>query len=546
MQPREQAIEQLARSPGGFDMLIVGGGATGLGAAVDAAARGYRVALVERADFASGTSSRSTKLVHGGVRYLRQGDIGLVRSALRERTHLARNAPHLVHRMAFVIPVYGRVERLYYRFGLEIYERLAGRWSLGRSRSLSAEETAALIPTVERRGLRGGVLYYDGQFDDARLSIALAQTASGKGAVLANYVSCDGLVKEEGRIVGARLRDQETGREFEVRARAVINATGVFADSLRRSDDPAVPRLLSASQGVHVVLPRRFLPGVTALMVPRTRDGRVLFAIPWQGCVIVGTTDTPGVEPALEPAAREDEIDFILEHARLYLAHAPSRRDILSVFAGLRPLVGRTNRKTSVLSRDHTLEVSGSGLVTITGGKWTTYRKMAEDTVDGVERLLGWPHRPSVTADLPLHGATTDLGMRPGLRRYGSEAEAIEGLIRENPDWQHPVADGVSLLRAEVIWQARQEMARTVADVLARRARVLTQDARAARAAAPEVARLLAHVLGRDAGWAQSEVNRFLADSSAWLPPTLERPCSNPVPAPLTPLPEVPPAILSP
>jgi glycerol-3-phosphate dehydrogenase len=516
--PRDSALARLRAGTEVFDFLIVGGGASGLGAAVDAAARGYNVALIEQADFAKGTSSRSTKLVHGGVRYLRQGNVSLVRSALRERGRLQRNAPHLVHPLAFVIPHYSWFEGLYYGAGMAGYDWLAGSMSFGRSRRLSRRETIEHLPTIETNGLAGGVLYYDGQFDDARLAINLAQTAVGRGAVLANYCACAGLWKEHGRVGGALARDRETGAEFLIRARVVINATGVFVDGVRRFDEPGAEPLVTVSQGVHLTLPREFLPGSSALMIPKTADGRVLFAIPWHNRVVVGTTDTPGVAPSLEPRAQAAEIEFILAHARKYLAADPSERDVLSVFTGLRPLVRRGGAgNTAALSRDHTIVVSASRLITLTGGKWTPYRRMAEDVIDHAERVGGLPHRPCVTAELPVHAAG-DAGAVPvPLQGYGTDAARIVELGATEGGLDAPVHPALPLCPAEVLWHVRHEMARTVDDVLARRTRALVLDARASIAAAPAVARLLARELRRDEAWVAGQVEAYREIAQGWL-----------------------------
>lgn len=514
---REEALQQLRDQSTRFDILIVGGGATGLGAAVDAAKRGHRVALVDQADFSAGTSSCSTKLVHGGVRYLRQGDVSLVRSALRERAQMLRNAPHLARAVPFVIPSYSWWERPFYRIGLGLYDRLSGPWSIGRSRLLSREETIQHLPTIETAGLRGGVLYYDGQFDDARFAIALAETAAEQGAVLANYCRCVGLVKHQGRVVGALVRDEETGQQFEVRAKAVVNATGVFVDALRSYDEPNTKPLVAVSQGIHLVLPRRFLPGNAALMVPKTADGRVLFAIPWQDRVVVGTTDTAGVEPTLTPRAQDHEIDFVLSHARKYLACDPSASDVLSVFTGLRPLVASQGESTASLSRDHTILVSKGNLVTITGGKWTTYRKMAEDVINCAERIAGLAHRHSCTDKLKVHGAPEEAGDPASpLASYGDDAAGIRALATEVPALAAPLHPSLPYLKAEVVWHARREMARTVEDVLARRTRALVLDAAAAVGAAPEVARLLAHELRRDQNWIDLQLAQFNSRAANW------------------------------
>lgn len=507
---REPMLDRL-RSGEVFDLLIVGGGATGLGAAVDAAARGYRVALIEQNDFAKGTSSRATKLVHGGVRYLKQGNIPLVRAALRERGHLLRNAPHLTRNLAFVIPHYTWLDGAFYGLGLKVYDGLAGRLSLGPSQLLGRRKTLELLPTLKPRGLKGGVLYHDGQFDDARLAINLAQTAVEQGAVVVNYCGCQAFVKVVGgRIAGVIARDHETGATFTVKARVVINATGVFVDSLREADEADAAPLVSVSQGVHIVLPKAFLPGNTALMIPKTADGRVLFAVPWHGCVVVGTTDTPMSRATLEPRALEEERAFLMEHARSHLAKDPAAADVLSVFAGLRPLVKRAGvGTTAALSRDHTIVVSASGLITITGGKWTTYRKMGEDVVDRAEQVAGFDHRPSPTINLKVHGWSEALPQERDLAVYGADAAFVRELSRGHPDGGVRVHPQLAFRRAEVIWQARQEMARTVEDVLARRTRSLLLNARASIEAAPKVAELLALELGRDAAWRVAQVEDY-------------------------------------
>lgn len=517
---RDSAVSRLRAGAEVFDIIIVGGGASGLGAAVDAASRGYRVALIEQADFAQGTSSRSTKLVHGGVRYLKQGDISLVRSALRERGLMQRNAPHLVHPLAFVIPNYSRLDNWFYRIGMTVYDRLAGGLSLGRSQGLSRAETIKQLPTVEPKGLAGGVLYYDGQFDDARLAINLAQTAVAHGAVVANYCSCVGLIKEQGRVAGVLARDVEAGAEFELRARVVINATGVFVDAVRRYDEPESKSLVAVSQGVHVVLPRRFLPGTSALMVPKTADGRVLFAIPWHDRLVVGTTDTPGVAPTLEPRAQDAEIDFILEHARKYLVTDPGESDVLSVFTGLRPLVSRgSNGNTATLSRDHTIAISASQLITLTGGKWTTYRKMAEDVINQAEHVGGFTPRACRTTGLAIHGAADPTTIAPELRIYGSDAAAVASLARLDPALNQRLHPELPFRQADVVWQVRNEMARTVEDVLARRARALVLDARASIEIAPVVARILARELGREPIWVDDQVRTYTHLARGWLLP---------------------------
>jgi glycerol-3-phosphate dehydrogenase len=495
-----------------WDLLVVGGGATGLGIAVDAAHRGYSVLLVERNDFAQGTSSRSTKLIHGGVRYLQQGNLALVREALQERDALRRNAPHLVHELAFVIPSYAWWESPFYGVGLKAYDFLAGRHGFGTSRHLSAAQVAASLPALRTAGLHGGILYMDGQFDDARLAVALARTAAEEGAVLLNYCEAIALGKDVGgRITGAVLLDREGGREQSVSAKAVINATGPFSDSLRRLDHPDAPALIAPSQGVHLVLAREFLPGNGALMVPRTDDGRVLFAIPWQHRLLVGTTDTPIAEVCTEPLATDAEIDSLLATLNRYLSRPACREDILSIFTGIRPLVRAASATaTASLARDHSLLVDPvSGLITIAGGKWTTYRRMAEDTVNLAIETAGLARRPCTTRALPIHGAHPKPGQFGALAHYGADAPAIGELVRRDPSLGEALHPRLPAIAAEVVWACREEMARTVEDVLSRRTRSLLLDARAAAEAAPAVARLMAAELGRDKEWEQLQSAAF-------------------------------------
>ncbi len=516
---RSDSIGLLSRPGEVFDFLIIGGGATGLGVALDAAARGHRVALIEQSDFAKGTSSRSTKLVHGGVRYLKQGNIALVHEALRERSLLCANAPHLARDMTFVIPNYKWRDQALYALGMKVYDGLAGRRNLGRSSTLSAVETRALIPTVQPTGLVGGVSYHDGQFDDARLAVNLAQTAGKLGAVVANYVRAVALVKERGFVTGVEAEDVESGRQFVIRAKCVINATGVFVDAVRRMDEPEASPLVTVSQGVHIVLPREFLPGDAALMIPKTDDGRVLFAIPWHGHVIVGTTDTPVSEATLEPRALEEEKEFVMTHAAKYLSKVPSASDVRSIFCGLRPLVKHAGAsKTSQLSRSHTIQVSPSRLLTVTGGKWTTYRRMAQDVINRAERVAGLETRPCPTAHFPIHGWTRQLDTQAHLRVYGSDALAIRDLIAQNPALARPLHPDLPFQEAEALWHVRNEMARTVEDVLARRLRMLLLDARASKEAAPRVAAIMAGELQRDDQWISEQVAEYrnLADGYMW------------------------------
>ncbi len=479
-----------------WDIAIIGGGATGAGIAVDAAARGYATVLFEQHDFGKGTSSRSTKLAHGGVRYLERGDVGLVMEALRERGLMRQNAPHIVHDRAFVVPAYDWWESPFYGVGLKIYDLLAGKYGFGPSRLLSREETIERLPNLEREGLRGGIVYYDGQFDDARLLIHLLRTAADHGAALVNYAPVTSLLPGA---AGFHARDAESGETFAVPARVVINATGAFADAVRRMAEPAAQPLIAPSQGIHLVFDGSFLHSETAILVPHTSDGRVLFAIPWHGHTLVGTTDTPIPEAALEPVALEEEIEFVLKTAGDYLDRKPSRADVLSVFAGIRPLVKTKPGPTAELARDHVIRIEEPGLVTITGGKWTTYRHMAEQCVDQAAELAGLEHRPSPTREMRIHGYLP--GAAGDLAVYGTDAAEIEPGPR--------LAAALPYGEGEVRFAARREMARTVEDVLARRTRALCLNARAAIAMAPRVAEILAEELGRDAAWREAQVREF-------------------------------------
>ena len=509
-------IRERAKRNEPWDIAVIGGGATGVGVAVDAAARGLDVVLVEAHDFGKGTSSRSTKLVHGGVRYLEQGNIPLVMSALKERGLLRQNAPHLVHDLAFVVPNYSWWEAPFYGIGLKLYDLLAGKYGFGTSKLLTKEETLERLPALEPEELRGGVVYYDGQFDDARLLIHLAMTAADHGGTVVNYCPATGLLRDtEGYVNGLTARDEETGEELTIAARIVVNATGVFTDSVRRMADPAAETLVVTSQGIHLVFNRSFLKGDTALMVPRTSDGRVLFVIPWHGHAVAGTTDTPVNAPSLEPRPLDEEIEFILETAGRYLSRPPSRADVLAVYVGLRPLV-KGDGKTSALSRDHVIHLDTSGLLTITGGKWTTYRHMAEDCVDHAITLGRLRDETCATKNLKIHGYREPVAHENAdehFEVYGSDAEAIRTLTRD-PAFAAQLNPELPYIAAEVVWAARAEMARTVEDVLARHTRALFLNAKAAKAMAEPVAKLLAAELGRDEAWAVAQVKEFctLAD----------------------------------
>jgi glycerol-3-phosphate dehydrogenase len=497
--------------PERWDMIVIGGGATGVGVAIDAATRGYEVLLLEQSDFGKGTSSRSTKLVHGGVRYLEQGNLSLVMEALKERGLLLQNAPHLVRNLGFVVPNYDWWEAPFYGIGLKLYNLLAGKYGFGASRILSREETLERLPTIKTEGLRGGVIYFDGQFDDSRLLVNLAATAFEQGATLLNYAPVTGLTRDgEGFVDGVRFRDAETGEEFEARAPVVINATGPFADAVRRMADAAVEPMIAPSQGIHLVFDGSFLAGDSAIMVPHTSDGRVMFAIPWHGHTVVGTTDTPIPEATLEPAAQEQEVEFVLQTASLYLEKRPSRDDVLSVFAGIRPLVrAGESGNTAALSRDHTIRIENSGMVTICGGKWTTYRHMAEDCVNLAATLARLPEQPCVTSHLNIHGFHSAAGKFGRLSVYGSDAPAVLEIEESDPALAQPLHPALPYTGAEVVWAARYEMARTLEDVLARRTRALFLNARAALSMAPRAAAVLAAELGCDAAWQARQVEEF-------------------------------------
>jgi glycerol-3-phosphate dehydrogenase len=518
---REELLARARRDSGSWDFIIIGGGATGAGVAVDAASRGYSVLLLEQSDFGKGTSSRSTKLVHGGVRYLEQGNISLVMEALRERGLLRQNAPHLVGNLPFVVPSYDWWEAPFYGLGLKIYNLLAGKYGFGQSSILTREETLLRLPTIETEGLRGGVVYYDGQFDDARLLINLVQTAAEHGAVVLNYVQVVAVTKgRDGTVDGVVARDVETGHEFRAQGNVLINATGPFSDSVRRLAEPEADALIAPSQGIHLVFDRSFLPGGSAIMVPHTKDGRVMFAIPWHGHIVVGTTDTPIPEPSLEPRPLESEIDFILETAALYLDKPPARSDVLSVFAGIRPLVrSGASRITAALSRDHTIHIDTSGLLTTAGGKWTTYRHMAEDTVNHAVELARLPEKPCVTADLRIHGFHQSAEEFGELHVYGADAPAVRKLAHAEPSLAEPLDPALPSIGAQVVWAARMEMARTVEDVLARRCRALFLNAAAAIRMAPAVAALMARERGHDDEWQRDQVDAFTELAAGYMVP---------------------------
>jgi glycerol-3-phosphate dehydrogenase len=537
---RTEMLRRIDSHPKPWDIIIVGGGATGVGVAIDAASRGYDVLLLEQSDFGKGTSSRSTKLAHGGVRYLEQGNIGLVMEALKERGLLLQNAPHIVHDLAFVVPNYDWWEAPFYGLGLKLYQLLAGKYGFGTSRILSKEDTLAHIPTLKKEGLRGGAVYYDGQFDDARLLIHMVFTAFEQGATLLNYGEVTSLTKDaQGFVNGVKARDAETGNEFQAAAKVVVNATGAFSDALRLKAEPTAKSMIAPSQGIHLVFDSTFLQGESAVMVPHTSDGRVLFAIPWHGHTLVGTTDTPIAAATLEPIATEQEIEFILSTAAEYLTKAPKRSDVLSVFAGIRPLVGTSASatgiaKTASLSRDHVIHIDRSGLITVTGGKWTTYRHMAEDCVDQAATLAELPEKPCPTHHLHIHGfdetpqdETRKESQKElqkefakkfrSLKIYGSDATKIRKLIDADPTLGEQLHPALPYIKAEVVWAVREEMARTIEDVLARRLRALFLNARAALEMAPAVSTLMAKELAWDEPTQEKQLAAFRAVASNYI-----------------------------
>ncbi len=511
---REEFIKNLKEQNRQWDFIIIGGGATGLGIAVDSAARGFSTLLLEQSDFAKATSARSTKLVHGGVRYLQSGDVGLVWEALRERGYLHRNAPHLVKDQRFIIGNYKWWEKPFYTVGLTVYDLLSGSMGFGRSLPMSRKKVIQAIPQIAREGLRGGVVYHDGQFDDARLAVNLMQTAIEKGAVAINYTRVTALLKNsDGQISGVEVRDELDGTTFTAGGCCVVNATGVFVDQIIRMDNPGERPMVRPSQGVHLVVDKSFLGGDDAIMIPKTSDGRVLFGVPWHNRIILGTTDVPIKEPVLEPTALEEEVDFILETAGRYLEKKPQRSDVLCVFAGLRPLAAPRHEsegaKTKEISRSHKLIVSPSGLITITGGKWTTYRKMAEDTVNAGIKTKKLEERKCITKNLKIHGYMENPDMSNRMYIYGSDLEEIEKMQKENPSWTAKLSSETDFTVGEVIWAVRHEMARTVDDILARRVRVLFLDARLSITLAPRVAEIMAAELGKEREWINQQVEEY-------------------------------------
>lgn len=518
---RNEELEKLKQDQV-WDFIIIGGGANGLGVAVDAASRGYKTILLEAVDFAKGTSSRSTKLAHGGVRYLEQGNIALVIEALRERGLMEKNAGHLVKNESFIIPNYNWWGGYFYTFGLKLYDLLAGKLSLGSSRYLSREKTQELMPSIEPKGLQSGVLYHDGQFDDSRLAINLAQTAIEKGACILNHIKVTRLLKDKKKhITGIIAVDQISNEEYLIQGNVVINATGVFTNAIMKMNDSVYKKYIVPSQGIHLVLDKSFLPGEHALMIPKTSDGRVLFAVPWHDKIVVGTTDTLVKKSNIEPIALEQEIEFVLKTAQKYLTKNPTRADVLSVFAGLRPLAApeKKGQSTKEVSRSHKIIVSKTGLISITGGKWTTYRQIAEEIVNKAIEVHKLNPSKCMTAHLPIHGnkKNNTADFENHLFIYGTDSDAILQLQENQPELKEKLHPDYNYTLAEVVWAIRKEMAITVEDVLARRVRLLFLDARAAIASADKVARLMAKELGHDEIWIQNQLAQFKIVANGFL-----------------------------
>lgn len=506
---RDEMIEYLKFSPDIWDIIIIGGGATGLGCAVDAASRGFRTLLLEQSDFAKATSSRSTKLIHGGLRYLKQGHISLVSECLRERGFLLKNAPHLIQPLGFIIPNYHWWQGTYYGIGLKVYDKLSGKLKMEGSHLLTPEATLNKIPNLEPTNLKGSNLYFDAQFDDARLAITLAKTAASLGGVVINYVKVTKFLKQNGKISGVEAIDLQTQETYQLHSKVVINATGIFSDEVRKMDDTKARPLIEASQGAHIVLPKSFLEGNTALLVPRTEDKRVLFAIPWHTSVLIGTTDIPGQKPSMEPKPYEEEIDFLIRSVSSYLKKSPKKEDILSTFAGLRPLVKRGGKLSSSLSRDHSIFISPSNLISICGGKWTTYRKMAEDTINKAIKVGNLTFYPCTTSTLHLYGYQDSPIAIDSWTSYGSNAKKLYEMVQHKPELGVPFHHDLPYLPVEVIWAVKEEMAVTLEDVLARRLRALFLNARASIAIAPEVASIMAKMLHKDEAWKEGQVASY-------------------------------------
>ncbi|MAX71301.1 MAG: FAD-dependent oxidoreductase [Flavobacteriaceae bacterium] len=516
---RNKMINKLRSDSKTYDFVIIGGGATGIGIALEASARGYSVALLEKSDFTKSTSSKATKLLHGGVRYLAQGDVGLVREAVVERGLMLKNAPHITKTQSFIIPTHGLYDEILYTVGLTFYDLLAGKLSLGRSKRISKSKTLKRISLINPDKISAGVVYYDGQFDDSRMAINVLQSAVELGALVANYCSVEDLTKDEkGKVTGVKVLDETDGSTFEIKGKQVVNATGVFADDVLRMDKPGADKTIAPSQGVHLMLDKSFLPGDDAITIPKTDDGRVLFLVPWHNRVIVGTTDTPLEKESLEPVALEEEIGFILSTASRYLTKQPKRSDVLSVFAGLRPLAApkAKGNKTKEISRSHKIYTADSGLLTIVGGKWTTFRKMGEDLVDTAEKNQDWKHIATKTKHLKIHGYKENINHNDPLYFYGSDEEKVLKLSKEN-GWDKSLSDSMGVIQAQVVWAVRNEMALNIEDFLARRVRCQLLNAKESIEMAPEVAKIMAKELGKDDAWQAQQVKEYKEVTSNYI-----------------------------
>ncbi|RXR19190.1 glycerol-3-phosphate dehydrogenase/oxidase [Flavobacterium amnicola] len=513
---REEQIHILSQNPT-YDIIIIGGGATGLGCAIDATSRGYKTLLLEKHDFAKGTSSRATKLVHGGVRYLAQGNIRLVREALFERGRMLRNAPHVCKVLPFVMPSYTYFDKWFYGTGLWIYEFLSSTLSLGATKFLSKSKTLEYLPDINKKGLVGGILYFDGQFDDSRLAINLAQTAIENGATVLNYCGVSQFIKENNQIVGVVAKDSFNEEEYQIKGKSIINATGVFADDVLQMAEGTSTKTIAPSQGIHLVIDKHFFSGNTALMMPKTDDGRVFFLIPWHDKLVLGTTDTPVKNVALEPQALQEEIDFVLHHFNKYSTSKISRADVKSVFVGLRPLAKVVNESsTAVMPRDHKITILSSGLIHITGGKWTTYRSMAQHTIDIAIQKAQLEFVKCKTKRLKIHG-WADVFEPSHLSIYGSDAEKIQKLIQDDSELGEPLHPDYPYTKAEVVWMIHNEMAQTIEDILARRIRLLFLDAKVAKECAVVVASIMAKEKNKSPEWEQQQVVYFTALANQYL-----------------------------
>ena len=512
-------IDKLRSDSQTYDFVIIGGGATGIGIALEASARGYSVVLLEMSDFTKSTSSKATKLMHGGVRYLAQGDIGLVREAVVERGLALKNAPHITKSQSFIIPTHGLYDEILYTVGLTFYDLLAGKLSLGRSKRISKAKTLKRISLINPDKISAGVVYYDGQFDDSRMAINVLQSSVEMGAIALNYCTVKGLTKDaNGKITGVKAHDEVGGETFEIKGKQIVNATGVFADDVLRMDSPGARKTIAPSQGVHLILDKSFLPGDDAITIPKTDDGRVLFLVPWHNRVIVGTTDTPLKEESLEPVALEEEIGFILSTASRYLTKAPKRSDVLSVFAGLRPLAAPKSdgSKTKEISRSHKIYTSDSGLLTIIGGKWTTFRRMGQDLVDKAEKNHNWKHIPTKTKHLKIHGYKKDVDYNDPMYFYGSDEAQVKALAKQD-GLDKSLSDSMGVIAAQVVWAVRNEMALNVEDFLARRVRCQLLNAKESIKMAPEVAKIMAKELGKDEAWQAQQVKEYTEVTSNYI-----------------------------